>query len=173
MRKLLPILLALIGLVLGAGAGFFLHKPAAPEAGTGTTEAAPDAKGAPAAAAHDAAEPAGGHGEAAGSDDYVKLNNQFIVPIVKSGKVVSLIILSLSLQVTGGESAKVYAVEPKLRDAFLQVLFDHANAGGFGGNFIEGSKLQPLRDALLEAAGKVLGPMVTDVLITDIIRQDA
>ena len=162
MRKLLPVLLALAGLALGAGVGLFLR----PEA--------------PAQAAHDPAQekPAadaaqGEPGKPDGAQDYVKLNNQFIVPIVKSGRVVSLVILSLSLQVATGTGAKVYAAEPKLRDAFLQVLFDHANSGGFSGNFTEGDKMQLLRDALLEVAVKVMGSLVTDVLIVDIVRQDA
>lgn len=162
MRRLLPVLLAFIGLGLGAGAGFMLHPAPEPAADHAEPPAEPPAHANPAA-----------HGETGGSADFVKLNNQFIVPIVKSGKVVSLVILSLSLQVAAGEGPKVYAAEPKLRDAFLQVLFDHANAGGFNGNFTEGDKLQILRDALREAAVKAMGPSVTDVLIVDIVRQDA
>lgn len=160
MRKLLPVLLALIGLALGAGVGLFLRPPA--PAAQATTASTPVAEA-----------PHGAMVKTEGAQDYVKLNNQFIVPIVKSGRVASLVILSLSLQVSAGMGAKVYAAEPKLRDAFLQVLFDHANSGGFGGNFTEGDKMQLLRDALLEAAVKVMGALVTDVLIVDIVRQDA
>lgn len=207
--KLLPVLLALVGLGLGAGAGLFLRpasdhpmEEAAPADGHG---AAPEAAGhgaaapaekhaaepadgghgaAPASGGHGAApKPAAkasgghgssakGHGEAGDGHDYVKLNNQFIVPIVAHGKVGSMVILSLSLEVTAGSSAQVYSGEPKLRDAFLQVLFDHANAGGFAGNFTEGTKMQVLRNALLETAVKVMGPIVTNVLIDDIVRQD-
>lgn len=163
MRKLLPVLLALAGLALGAGAGLFL-RPAPP-----ARIAEDPAQTQPLAAIA----PQGAPGKAEAGQDYVKLNNQFIVPIVKAGRVASLVILSLSLQVTAGTGAKVYATEPKLRDAFLQVLFDHANSGGFSGNFTEGNTMQLLRDALLEAAVKVLGPLVTDVLIVDIVRQDA
>ncbi|MBI1217212.1 MAG: flagellar basal body-associated protein FliL [Rhodobacteraceae bacterium] len=163
MRKLLPVLLALAGLALGAEAGLFLRPAAVTPTADGSAPVEP--------AAGNAAQGAGG--KADGAQDYVKLNNQFIVPIVKSGRVASLVILSLSLQVSAGTGASVYAAEPKLRDAFLQVLFDHANAGGFSGNFTEGNTMQILRDALLEAAVKVLGPLVSDVLIVDIVRQDA
>ena len=61
----------------------------------------------------------------------------------------------------------------KLRDAFLQVMFDHANAGGFSGSFTDGSNLILLRAALLEMAVKTLGDVISDVLINDIVRQDS
>ena len=105
--------------------------------------------------------------------DYVKLNNQFIVPLLEEGKVVSMVIVSLSLEVTQGMTDTVYAREPKLRDAFLQVMFDHANAGGFRGSFTDAANLVLLRKALLEMAEKTLGDWVSDVLIVDIVRQDS
>ena len=63
--------------------------------------------------------------------EYVKLSNQFVVPVVKGKTVVSLVVLSLSLEVPEGQKDAVFRREPKLRDSFLQVLFDHANIGGF------------------------------------------
>lgn len=193
MKKLiLPILLALVGLGAGAGAGHFLRPAPAAEA-----PAEPSAEGAVAAehgaeakageAKHGEAKPgeakeakaheseaSGGHGAEGEhpATEYVKLNNQFIVPVVENGKVQSLVILSLSLEVTFGESAKVYAQEPKLRDGFLQVLFDHANAGGFDGSFTSSNAMDVLRAALLESAQSAIGPLVSGVLITDIVRQD-
>jgi flagellar FliL protein len=104
--------------------------------------------------------------------DYVKLNNQFVIPVVENGQVTSLVILSLSLEVAPGGSEKVYALEPRLRDALLQVLFNHANTGGFRGAFTEASTMEALRKALLEAAVKTLGATVSNVLIADIVRQD-
>lgn len=190
MKKLiLPILLALVGLGAGAGAGHFLRPAPSAEAPAGSS-----AEGA-AAAEHGAESKAGeakpgeakeakakeGEGAAGGghgaegehpATEYVKLNNQFIVPVVENGKVQSLVILSLSLEVTFGESAKVYAQEPKLRDGFLQVLFDHANAGGFDGSFTSSNAMDVLRAALLESAQSAIGPLVSGVLITDIVRQD-
>ena len=49
----------------------------------------------------------------------------------------------------------------------------HANTGGFSGTFTDGSNLVVLRNSLKEAAVQVLGKAVTDVLITDIARQDS
>ena len=74
---------------------------------------------------------------------------------------------------TSGSDAEVYKLEPKLRDEFLQVMFDHANSGGFSGSFTDGANLLLLRKALLESAKGVLRELVSDVLIIDIVRQDS
>ncbi len=164
MRKLLPLLLALIGLAAGGGAGYLLRPPAEEPAPNPCGETGDHAASA-AAEAEDA------EGEEA-LREYVKLNNQFIVPVVEKGAVEALVILSVSLEVSTGTSQEVYAVEPKLRDNFLQVLFDHANAGGFDGAFTASNTMDILRVALLEAAQSSLGKKVSDVLIVDIVRQD-
>lgn len=104
--------------------------------------------------------------------EYVKLNNQFVVPVVTDKMVSALVIMSLSLEVGLGMTEKVYAAEPKIRDALLQVLFDHANAGGFEGAFTATANMEALRAALLEAVHGVLGSAVHQVLVSDIIRQD-
>ena len=83
-----------------------------------------------------------------------------------------MVIMALSLEVTKGASEQVYSREPKLREACLQVMFDHANAGGFKGAFTDGSNLILLRKALLEAAQGNLGDLVQNVLISEIARQD-
>ncbi len=164
MGKILPVLLALIGAGAGIGAGFLTRPPPPVEIANPCGDPT-DPAAAPASAPPDLAAPA----EVA----FVKLNNQFIVPVVSDGRVSSLIILALSLEVPPGSNEAVFAREPKLRDAFLQVLFDHANAGGFAGNFTAGTSLTTLRRALHEAAIQVLGPSVSGVLIEDIVRQDS
>ncbi|MCF8486558.1 MAG: flagellar basal body-associated FliL family protein [Rhodobacteraceae bacterium] len=151
-RKLLPLVLALIGLGAGAGAGLFLRP-------------APD----PDPAAEEVAAPV----DPALVPDYVKLSNQFVVPLVEKDRITAMVILTLSLEVKQGTSEQVYAREPKLRDAFLQLLFDHANTGGFRGSFTDAANLVILREGLREIAQKLLGDSVTDVLITDIVRQDS
>jgi len=105
--------------------------------------------------------------------DYVKLNNQFVIPVVEDGRVGALVVLSLSLEVAAGETEDIYQMEPKLRDTFLRVMFDHANAGGFSGAFTKTARMNTLRKALREAAQRAIGPVVSDVLIIDVVRQDA
>ncbi len=157
MRKLLPVFLILIGLGAGTAGGLFLRPAPMPE----TEEAEPHAE-----QAHTAADPE--H-----MPEFVKLTNQFVVPVVEAERVTSLVILSLSLEVTAGSTETVYAQEPKLRDAVLQMLFDHANTGGFRGSFTDADNLVILRRGLLEVVQAILGDLVTNVLITDIVRQDS
>lgn len=165
LRLILPLLLAAAGLGAGIGAGVLL-RPAPETAGTPAEDDGSSAM----------SEAPAEHKKSEGPEhqpEYVKLNNQFIVPIVEGGRVISMVILSLSLEVPRGGSEGVYATEPKLRDGMLRVLFDHANAGGFQGSFTEAANLVVLRRALREVAQSVLGPKVTDVLIVDIMRQDS
>lgn len=96
----------------------------------------------------------------------------FVVPIVKDKKVSSLIVMSLSIEVPIGQKDAIYAKEPKLRDSFLQVLFNHANLGGFEGEFTDSSNLDVLRNSLREIGRRDLGDGISDVLIMEVARQD-
>ncbi|MFV0360849.1 flagellar basal body-associated FliL family protein [Tropicimonas sp.] len=181
--------LALFGAGIGAGAGTLLRPDLAEVADT--REAADEAghEGAPratdtASAGSHSEQAAEGHREiapdghetgtasASAGTEFVKLNNQFIVPVLARGRVSAMVVISLSLEARTGGSEAIYSQEPRLRDAFLRVMFDHANAGGFDDNFTMDSKLEPLRKALDEAGKKQLGDLVVDVLVTDIARQD-
>ncbi|WP_204112703.1 flagellar basal body-associated FliL family protein [Shimia biformata] len=166
LAKVLPVVLALLGTGAGVGAGIVLKKPADAEfvqidpcgdVGDkhGTKEKNSDGKNKD-----------GSHHE------FVKLNNQFVVPVVTDEVVSALILLSVSLEVEYGGNETVFSLEPKLRDALLQEMFDHANMGGFRGAFTNSSNLDVLRMSLREAARSVAGDIVRDVLITDIARQD-
>ena len=177
-KLLLPIGMAVLGLVLGGGAAVLL-------AGEGSSDDAGDAHGADAEAheeAHGAeaahAAPAaasdhgGGHGEDEGGNQFVTLENQFVVPLLVDGRTYGLVSLAISLEVGPGRKESVYDREPKLRDAVLGVLFDHANTGGFEGDFTAETRMTALRGALLERAQAVMGPEVIDILIQDIARQE-
>ena len=180
LRLLIPVLLALFGVIGGAAAGWFL-KPA-PEPEQVEAEACLDADGEPMdpeiCAERDAAEreaalaePYMGD-EAASDSEFVDLERQFIVPVVNEDRVNSLVVLTLSIEVAPGSVEKVFTREPKLRDVLLRALFDHAYTGGFNGDFTVEHQMRELRRSLLVAARKVSGPDVRDVLVVDIIRQD-
>lgn len=177
MKFLIPFILLLVGLGGGVGAGLALRP--APESVAQSTEKtgedqADDWQEIP-SEDHSAATdyPATGAGKGGADNlEYIKLNNQFVVPIVTKDSVDALIVMSLSLEMRPGNSEVVYAREPKLRDEFLRVLFNHANAGFFRGAFTDTVKLETLRRGLLEVAQTTLGYNVTAVLITDIARQD-
>lgn len=159
MKKLLPLVLLLIGAGAGVGAGIFLRPEAAPlsedmEAEKMTVDSM---------ASEEVVDL---------TREYAKMSNQFVVPIVNGDSIQGLAVLSLSLEVPTGQKDAIYAREPKLRDSFLQVLFDHANIGGFDGAFTNANNLAVLRGALREAAQKEMGDQITDVLIIEIARQD-
>lgn len=182
MKLLVPVVLAVAGVGAGVGAGVFLRPgvdAVAPEASAAEAQAPSGGKSeanAPhgAKAGGTAAAAAGGtvHG-GGGSAEYVQLRNQFIVPVLHGSRVTSLVVLSIDLEVAPAQSQAVHRYEPKIRDAFLTVLFDHANTGGFEGNFTSNKAMDMLRGALREAGQKAVGNQIlTDVLITNIIRQD-
>lgn len=179
MKKLLPILLPLLGLAGGVMAGHFLKPAAEPAAEHGP------------ATALEAGLEAGGHGEG-GTDalargdplnpepvadpeaewEYTKLDKQFIVPVMGESRVEALIVLSVSIEAEPGLAGEIATREPKLRDTFLRVLFEHERAGGFSGVFTDPRTLSELRANLRKVARAILGSGVHDVLVTDILRQD-
>jgi len=167
MKLILPLILLALGVGGGVGAGLMLRPDAA---GNGLAAKAETAESKPDPEAQDAAKGAG-RADASGME-YVRLNNQFVVPIVTRDAVESLVVMALSVEISSGNTAIVYQREPKLRDNFLQVMFDHANMGGFQGAFTDTNKLDVLRASLLEVAHSVIGLEVKSVLITDIARQD-
>lgn len=161
MGKLLPILLALVGIAGGGAAGFFLRpapEPVVKEMGK-DGEAGDEVKASKKPS--ESAEPA-----------FVKLNNQFVVPVVSGDDVSALVVLSLTLETSPDYTAILYGLEPKIRDIALRELFNHAYAGGFDGHFTAPDKLDRLRNRLVKAVNVVASDTVTDVLIIDIIRQD-
>ena len=165
MKGIVPIVLVLAG-VSGGAAGGFLLRPA-PEQVAELEEPVP----------HDENDPGPQESDPSAATpsevEYVKLNNQVVVPVREGAEIQSLVILSLSVEVAAGQAELVYAREPKLRDTFLRVLFDHANMGGFDGPFTQGGTLESLRRGLRAAAREVVGTPASDVLILDIIRQRA
>ncbi len=174
MKLVLPVVFLVAGAGAGIGARIALGTDPDAPAPPGTAEsAAEEHRPTPEAeATHTPAPEPTVHGDAIGTDEYVKLNNQFVVSVVEDGEISALVVLSLSLQVGAGETALTYQHEPKIRDALLTVLFDHANAGGFSGDYMGADRMLILRDALLEAARRILGTSVKNVLIQDLVRQD-
>lgn len=165
--KILPLVLLMVGTGAGVGVGIYLRP---------TPENLP----APAADADGkVSEAEDRHGEKQDVDhqegnlQYIKMNNQFVVPVVRDKEVTALVVLALSLEVPEEQQDAVYRHEPKLRDSFLQVLFDHANVGGFDGTFTSARNLGALRRALTEIGQKDMGKgTIQNVLITEIARQD-
>ncbi len=100
--KLIPIFLALAGLGAGVGGGIALRPDPEEMVMESPCGEAPHAE------EHDNGHTATGDEEAADtSHDYVKLNNQFVIPIVDDGRVGSLVVMSLNLEVVAGETEAI------------------------------------------------------------------
>lgn len=169
MKLILPVILLLVGTGGGVAAGLFLSSPAEePVEEAMLAPCGPLTEGGEAAPIETAAT-----SEAASTGtEFARLSNQFVVPVVTDEQVQALVVVSLSVEVPLGTQALVFDQEPKLRDAFLQVLFDHSNLGGFDGQFTASSNMRNLRTALRNAAREAIGDQILDVLILELVRQD-
>ncbi|MEY8879797.1 flagellar basal body-associated FliL family protein [Donghicola sp. XS_ASV15] len=157
MKILLPAVLTLVGLGAGAGAGFFLPvDPSQLPLGKGHEESSIDMLD-----------------QTPKTTEIVKLNNQFIVPVIEDNGQSALVILSLSLEVAEEKSEEVFELEPRLRDGIMKVLFEHSSHGGFSGRYYSEDKMSVLRKYLLQSAQSVMGEGVQKILITDLVRQAA
>jgi len=154
MKKLLPVILALVGLLAGAGAGWSL-RPGIERAADDTGDEA---------AAH--------YSPAPSNTETLRLPGQFVVPILEDGRVRMMVVLGLALELAEGHDVSLQRQEARLRAVLLQVMFDHANTGGFEGVFTSGEALLLLRRTLREAARAEIGVALHDVLITELLRQE-
>ena len=163
MKRLFPMLLVIIALAGGAGAGLYLGGGKACAAGGGAAKPA-------AAPSDDCAEEGVDH--ATLPTEYAALKRQFVIPVMHGGKVEAMVVASLAVEMIEGTTEIAFSSEPKLRDAFLQVFFVHAHSGGFDGAFTQHDAMTDLRARLQEVAEPILGDSLRAVLITDIVRQD-
>lgn len=181
MKLLVPLAIALLGLGAGVGAGLALkpapvEEPAAAEGGHAACTEEPGKSCPPEgeAAAADPFKPVAKPAEKpAGELAYVAIEKPFVVPIFHAEKIAAMVVISLSVETEKESETPVKDAEPRLRDAFLKVMFRHANSGGFDGSFTIGQKIEDLKSALLSAAHEVLPEApIREVLITEIARQD-
>ncbi|MEL6679993.1 MAG: flagellar basal body-associated FliL family protein [Pseudomonadota bacterium] len=155
MKLIVPLLLTLVGALLGAGTGVYMRMSAAPPPCDGK-ECAPEPE----------------ETEERVSYDYVDLGKQFVVPVMGEDAVTALVVLSIVVEVAPEAADLVRNSEPKIRDMVLQVLFRHAQSGGFDGAFTTGQPMRDLRMALTEVVVETVGDGAKGVLVTDVVRQD-
>lgn len=158
MGKLIPVILILLGIGAGLGAGLVLRPVPELDLQTEDDLAPPPYPSLP-----------------EGSEIGVfEIPNHFMVPLIIEERISSVLLVSIALEIDDAQRELVQTSLPRLRDALLQVLFDHANSGGFSGSFTTNTSLGALRSALLEAGQKVVGrDVLLKVLITDIMRSGA
>lgn len=163
MKLLLPLVLAAVGTSSGIGAAVVLGKNEKPHEGA---ECVP-----PAADAPDSADIAETPPPEFNDSEFVKLSNQFLIPVLSNEEVNAMVVVSLSIEVEPGATSAVFQLEPKIRSKFLQILFDHSNKGYFSKGYTHNDTLDILRDELTIAAKEVTFGQARDVLITEIAKQ--
>ena len=156
MKKILPILLVVVGIIGGAGAGMMM-KPAPPPPDPEAVAQAEEAKEAE---------------DAQAERSFVKIGRQTIVPVVEEGETRALMLFELAVDVPATKVDKVHEMEPRLRDAFLRELFQMSYTGAFLTNFTEERVIEELRHNLTSAARSHLGHNQAEVLILDVMRQE-
>lgn len=150
-----PLIIAIAGIVsLGGGAvaGAMFGSGASPEQAVQDAEPAAPAK--------------------PSRFEYVKFNAQFVVPVQADGRVTALLVANLQLEVGEGSTEDVFRREPRIRDAFLKILFAMAAEGAFDTDMFAPAIQTELRGRLLAAARGILGDTVNAVLISDFLKQD-
>lgn len=177
---LIPLVLLIVGTGAGVGAGMFLApkpEPEAAEAHAADTGDAPAAtheieithKGdAPDDDSH------GGGGEDGHVDTiaYVKMPNQFIVPVMEDGRMTAMIIITVAMEAMESDKAFIMSHSPKIRDGFIQEMFKHAGLGWFAGDYTRSEPMSLLRKSLLTKVQSIVGDKVKGILILDIARQE-
>jgi len=176
LKKLLPVLLIVLGIGGGAAAGLFL-KPAVDAPPADAAEAVADGAATDAGAG---VPPGAGGAAPAGRDEgaadvprsYVQIGRQTIVPVVEGNETKALMLFELAVDVASEDQNLVVDMEPRLRDAFLRELLKMSHTGAFMSTFTDDAIIEELRRNLVSAARAHLGDRVNDVLILDVMRQE-
>jgi hypothetical protein len=194
MQKIIALAIVLVGIGGGLALGVVLRPEATPHgqdadamgagsaidqgpggeasAGTAAGHGAIESAGAAFATGYDSGASAGGDGEAGADREYVKIGRQIIIPVVNKGETQALMLFDLAVGVPSSMTERIYATEPRLRDAFLRVLFEMSYTGAFSGTYTDERVVEELRGKLRAAARRLVGDAVGEVLILDIMRQE-
>lgn len=113
-----------------------------------------------------------GEGSSGDNVSYMKFKRQFVVPVMRKGKIDALVIMNLNLELNEKAPDNVYSLEPKLRDAITRELLSLSNNDVFGDSLTSAETYETLRATLLTAAKEVMPEGIRDVLILDVARQE-
>lgn len=118
----------------------------------------------------------GGHGADSGSASsdviYYKFSREFVVPLMRNGRVKSLVIININLEADASISDELFAMEPKLRDNIMSTLIALSNDGVTLEEMTDVSSYETIRTMILLNLEKVVSSGIQNVLILDMAKQD-
>jgi hypothetical protein len=103
---------------------------------------------------------------------FIDMERKFVVPLVRGNRVRSLVVVDLRLEVRSAAETRAQELKPKIRDLFLDTLYEMAVAGAFDGDLYSNNVQGEMRTRLLEDAMQVLQDDATAILIGELLRQD-
>jgi hypothetical protein len=103
---------------------------------------------------------------------FIDMERKFVVPLVRGNRVRSLVVVDLRLEVRSAAETRAQELKPKIRDLFLDTLYEMAVAGAFDGDLYSNNVQGEMRARLLEDAMQVLQDDATAILIGELLRQD-
>jgi hypothetical protein len=103
---------------------------------------------------------------------FIDMERKFVVPLVRGNRVRSLVVVDLRLEVRSAAETRAQELKPKIRDLFLDTLYEMAVAGAFDGDLYSNNVQGEMRTRLLEDAMQVLQDDATAILISELLRQD-
>lgn len=114
-----------------------------------------------------------GHGGGGGNNiGYFRFKRDFIVPVMRSNTVDSLVLLRLSIEMDQNNVEDFRPKEPRLRDAFMQALMGMSHDGLFREDITDPKVYEEIQRRLLKEANGVMDNEAQSVLILDFARQD-
>lgn len=169
LQKLLPIIVIAAAGIAGGGGGFVAKSMLSGKAPKGDAAAHGETENGHGKKKEAKGGHGGGHGEeTATGSSYMKFGRQFVVPVVHNGRPKSMVILDINIVVDGAYGEGMYALEPRLRDAFLSRLLQLSGEGMLPQMLEDIEKLQYTKSALLDESRKIMGEAALDVLILDL-----
>jgi flagellar basal body-associated protein FliL len=180
MKHLITAFVAIACIVAGGVGGHFLRSAGAgPEAAA--EEHSADGEGGYAdaeapepvkASSNDSHGKAAGGGRSAPTLAYYRFSREFIVPLIDNGRVSSLVILNINLEVDSAASQNLFSMEPALRDNIMTTLITLSNDGRTFESISSIENYESLRAMILMNLKKLVPTGINNVLILDMARQD-
>ena len=178
LKSIVAAVVAVVCVVLGAIAGHALKSPASAgashdlAAATASSHGEPSGHGEKPAAKKDKSGHGGGDTAAPGQTEYFKFSREFVVPVMRQGRVSSLVILNINLEIDSRKSHDLFSIEPKLRDNIMTTLVALSNDGSKLEAITEVGNYETVRALILLNLGDVVSEGIENVLILDVARQD-